>query len=50
MAEGSLAGQSLNLDPCQAGLPTCDWWRRPASPRLWRGRPVGGGRELHLPA
>lgn len=47
MAEGSLVGRSSILHPCREGQPTYDWWRRPASLRLWRGRPVGG-REVHL--
>lgn len=40
-------GLSLILHPRHAGQPTSDWWRRPASLRLWRGRPVGG-REARL--
>lgn len=50
MAGGSLVGQSSSRPPCRVGLPTFDWWRRPASPRPWRGRPVGGGRKVHLRA
>ena len=50
MAAGSPVGQSSSRPPCRAGLPTFDWWRRPASPRPWRGRPVGGGRKVHLRA
>ena len=48
MAEGSLVGQSSNLCPYRAGLSTYDWWRRPASPRLWRDHPVHDAREIHL--
>lgn len=44
MAQGNPAPQNSNLH--RAKTPTYDWWRRPASLRLWHGHP-GGGTGAH---
>ena len=40
-----MIGQSSNLHPYRAGVPTYDWWR-PTFPRQWRGHPVDEVREI----
>lgn len=49
-AEGSPVDQSSGLSPHHGEVPTCGWWRRPASPRLWRGRLEDGARKTRLQA
>lgn len=36
-AAGSPGCQRRGLSPGRGEQSTCDWWRRPASPRQWRG-------------